>query len=162
MLTVCWRGAGWTVKHGYVFISQRKREERQAQHEQFMSWEQSLVINLIKITEFEHCQREMCNCIKCNWPRHDLPSFRNKKGQTECEAPRHPVHFWKAAQGQKQWGVHPRDSFREQQWVGGEWKDNIIKKTQTGRGRKRERARRRRRVIRDQGDPAPLRNMFCL
>lgn len=51
------------------------------------------------------------------------------------------MHFWKAVQGQKQWGVHPRDSFREQQWVGGEWKGNITKKnTQTRRGRMRKRA----------------------
>lgn len=70
--------------------------------------------------------------------------IKTKKGQTECEAARHPhpaMHFWKARQGQKQWGVHTRDGFREQQWVGGERKDNITgrKKKNTDKERENER-----------------------
>lgn len=72
----------------------------------------------------------MSNYIKDNWPRHDLPSFKKEKVRQSAKLLNiHPVsQFWKAAQGQKQWGVHRWDSFREQQRVGGEWKDNITKK----------------------------------
>lgn len=31
------------------------------------------------VSEFIHVYRQIYNCIKCNWPRHDLPSLENKK-----------------------------------------------------------------------------------
>lgn len=120
------------------------------------------------VSEFIHVYRQIYNCIKCNWPRHDLPSLENKKVKQSAKLLK--VHIQERTFG-KRCKDKNNEAFIPETASGNsserEESDKItsqkkIKNTDKKRENAGKSRRRRRRVIRDQGDPAPLRNMFCL
>lgn len=136
---------------------------------QLGTWDnQSPVISLMTVSEFIHVYRQIYNCIKCNWPRHDLPSLENKKVKQSAKLLK--VHIQERTFG-KRCKDKNNEAFIPETASGNssEWEESDkitsqkkIKNTDKKRENAGKSRRRRRRVIRDQGDPAPLRNMFCL
>lgn len=97
------------------------------------------------VSEFIRVYRQIYNCIKCNWPRHDLRSLENKKVKQSAKLLK--VHIQKHAFG-KQCKDKNNEAFIPETASGNssEWEesDKITsqkkKKTQTRRGRTQARA----------------------